>query len=236
MTTGWERIVSSMFGVTNPCHPVDAQKEIFMSIETEIELLEEIPGIQIDCNIGQGRERILAYYASSYTVEDAEDLTDNFTARINEIFNELKRWIAPHELPGDYYSFLKNYGGLLIETEHIMLMLLGIGPRTEDLYGFLMGDEAYSIPKEDGFLTIGLLQTHRDDLSQLTWFTYLLDLAGHVHKGAVLETFDSNEENLGIRKIVNNRVQHQKCWKVVAKSFTEFLHLVAETEGSLGKL
>ena len=188
--------------------------------------------INLDRGLLQGREAIFEQLVLREDVEFASIQTDSILGMIERMITKFQSWAQPYQLPADYLFFLKYFGGLWLETETAIMVLDGTGPMLEDWYTSLMGDNAISVPNQDGVLTIGFLSFRNHTPYDQVYL--LLDLAGVIQPNAVLGIPVAASIDYKPKVIVKHLRELPTYWSLIAPSFTAFLERVATTKGDLG--
>lgn len=196
-------------------------------ITSAIERVRTIPGARVDVGLYQGTRLFLAHLAERFG-EQPDDLseTNQDVVAFNQCLGELKAFVSPLHLPDDFLFFLKFYGGLGIDSPRYHFAIEGIGPMAEEWYGYILGDDQFH---ENGFLNIGILSLPKKG----HFVSFYLDLAGVVGKHCVLSIPECGMVTVDIPAILQAPYEHPKQWTKLADSFTEWLELVAKTEGTL---
>jgi hypothetical protein len=191
-----------------------------------------IPGAQVDRCFLQGREVIVKQLRLRLGDEETGELTlDSMIEVAHEAFEDVQKWVQPYQLPDSYLLFLAFCGGFAIDTDKYRITAYGIGPMTEEWYGFLMGDHIDINPSKIGFVTIARLTSQIPKNGEYPEVFFFIDLAGVIPKDAVIGVIPLLDE---IDPILENPSAYQQNWKLLAPSFTEWLELVADTDGLLG--
>ena len=203
------------------------------SVIRAVDRIRAIPGADVDRNFGQGRQAVRDQIEMQWTDlkrrGELREIPTDYDAQCDELITvaqeeraKLHNLVAPHHLPDDYVFFLEYYGGLFIGIDDYSLLVDGIGPMTEQWYGFIMGD---NVPYKDGLLNIGSL-SYDDE-----YVILFLDLAGVVQQNCVIGVKCGEEEEPDFLPVIRN-LPH--CWTKLADSFTAWLERIAETGGTLG--
>jgi hypothetical protein len=196
-----------------------------------VERIRTIPGAQVDCGLGQGRDAFLAHVHRLYSkVLDIPLMPDDwYVTEFRQGLSEMQAKVAPNCLPDDYAFFLEYYGGLSIGTSDYDLIVDGIGSMVEEWYGFPMGDDGIY---EDGLLAIATLVVQKERSSQRVRF--FLDLAGTICQDCVIGIDDRGLERADYASIFQDPYAHTDRWTKLADSFTEWLEQAAATSGTFG--
>ena len=197
-----------------------------------IERIRMIPGAQVDCGLGQGRDTYLAYiHGQSSEVLDIPLMPDDwYITGFQQDLAEVHTWVAPGDLPSDYAFFLEYISGLEIDRDFYNLNVYGIGLMTEEWYSSVIGDEGLY---EGGFLKIGALIFQEWEGSHVGFF---LDVIGSIQKGSVISVSGEVLKSWGVLTILDDPHAYPDRWTKLADSFTEWLERLAETNGSFGYL
>jgi hypothetical protein len=190
-----------------------------------VERIRIIPESRVDCSIQQGHEAVLEQFQLSFGEASEDDITN-----LRQALIELHTWVAPHRLPDDYVFFQEFYGGLTIRTSHYDFFIEGLGPMTDDWYGDVMGDDGIY---ENGLLLIGTLAFGNNPRQFNRFF---LDVVGIIDQYCVIQTELQGPPHSELLQMLQSPLDHPTDWAKVAGSFTEWLELVAETQGSLGNV
>jgi hypothetical protein len=205
-----------------------------MAMDKVIRIVSRIQLIhraRVDRNFGQGRDAMFAQLQARFgkaCIKDVSDVNNDF-ASSQKYLDELRTWVAPCRLPEDYVFFLKFCGGLLIKIPPYNCIVAGIGPMTEEWYGFIMGDDALC---ENGFLLVGTLAFKGEKLGQYVHF--FLDLSGIIHQYCVIGMEAPKPTGASLVPILRNPHAHPGRWSKHGDSFTEWLERLAATEGAFG--
>ncbi len=160
------------------------------------------------------------------------EAVETFLEGCDNSLRELRMWVTPYELSGDYLFFIEYYGGLAIQSDDYSLQLFGEGPMVEEWYTSPMGDDSISDPSQDGVITIGFVSFREHTPYEQVYF--LLDLAGVIQPNAVIGVPIAESTDYKPQVIVKHLEELPGYRKQLANSFTEFLELVAATKGALG--
>jgi hypothetical protein len=200
-----------------------------------LKAIDLVPGAHVDRSFGQGYQAVFDQLSFRLEREADEGFVKSFIKECQKDVNEIELWVKPYNLPPDYLFFLQYCGGLIIKKEEFNLILDGIGPMVEEWYSFIMGDEVYKDPPNDGLIYIGCLpiKTKNEATNTYGMVTFFLDLGGIVKKNSVLGIGRGNKA-ISLEEIFANFSQYPDVAKILANSFTEFLELIAKTEGTLG--
>lgn len=195
-----------------------------------IEHIQALTGALVDSNYLQGREMVLAqlHVRSRGRINELAE-ADEFISDSQTALLEIKSHVMPFQLPNDYIFFLEFCGGLLIKTERYNLMIDGIGPMVEEWYGYPLGDDGRY---ENGLFLIALINFKKEQSGKYVFF--LLDLAGVIKQDSVIAlTSWGDSELLHIMKDIG---EYTDYWIKLSDSFTQWLEMVAKTNGTLGFL
>jgi hypothetical protein len=213
--------------------------EVYMDrIIEAVEQIRSLPESRIDVGIGQGHETFLTQMHRSLPhpqfcpspVVGNEDI-----ANFREALAEVQAWIAPNQLPSDYYLFLEYYGGFdtggfQTDGGDYRLGTLGIGPMVEEWYGYIAGDDGLY---EGGLLEIAGLSFDRES-GEFDYAYFFLDLAGVIYRYGVIGLQWWKVRGLGLQPVLRDPHAHPMCWTKIADSFTEWLEKAADTAGTFG--
>jgi hypothetical protein len=196
-----------------------------------VERIRIIPGAEVDCGLGQGRDALLAHIHRQYSEVMGVPLMpdDWYVTESRQCFAEMQAEVAPNRLPDDYALFLEYYGGLSIGMSDYDLIVDGIGPMVEEWYGFPFGDDGIY---ENGLLAIATLVLQKDRSSQR--FRFFLDLGGIIRQDSVIGIDDRGLERADYASILQDPHTHPDRWTKLTDSFTEWLEQAATTKGAFG--
>jgi hypothetical protein len=194
-----------------------------------LKYIQLIPGAHVDRNYRQGHDAVLAQLQLLDGKEETTPIVDAMITKSQEHLAQLRIWVAPHHLPEDYVFFLEFCGGILIKTTDYNLMIDGIGPMLLEWYGFIMdGDGAIY---ENGLLSIGTLSFKGKRSGDMVFF--LLDLAGTIHRNAVIGIRSWKLGESDLSPILQNPHAYPGYWSKLTDSFSEWLEQIATTGGAL---
>ena len=192
-----------------------------------VEQIRTIPGAKVDCGLGQGREKFLAFVHKQTTevwkIPVMQD--DWYIEEDQRIRAEVEHGIEPHHLPSDYAFFLEYYCGLVIDRDDYRFCMYGIGLMSEEWYSYLIGDEFLF---EAGFLKIAYT-VPRD--GKENFLVFFLDLAGNIHSGCVIAIAEKDIGEIGITPILIDPKSFTGYWYKLADSFTDWIVQAAITKG-----
>lgn len=202
-------------------------------IEDAMHHIAKLPGANVDWGFGQDRNVLRKQYEFRIGEEISDLYIEGKLESYQDFLSDLKTWTYPHKIPEDYLDFLDLYGGLLIEKTEYTLMVNGFGPMCYEWYLPLIPEESSTEPSRDGLLQIGRLEftDFRQDSQSVLFF---IDLAGQFQQNSILGIGSWREENLSITQIITNPPAYSSAWKILANSFTEWIELVKETQGTFG--
>ena len=191
-----------------------------------------LSGAQVDRGFGQGYEVIREQF-ELLVGEPLSDLyIDGKYIDYHDTLTELQAWIQPYQFPDDYFFFLQFYGGLAVERDTYTLVADGIGPMCEEWYSYLCGDGRATDPNHDGLLQIGRLEFN-DAARDYPEILFFLDFAGVFERGSIIGIGPWRDGDPDIAEIIGHPQQCRHIWKILAKSFTAWLEMIASTEGRL---
>jgi len=229
------------------------------SIIRSVERLRSLPNAFVDVNFRQDREAFRKQLASRRELETiSDDEVDSYVTHVQESIAELVEKVSPYELPKEYRFFLEYYGGLELWNENeFRFEIHGIGPMVlENYWDFIIhnwGERSDPLlPGPRGLIIAGLrLDLEMAKAKALGVITqtitrpdginielvpskrveFRLDLAGIVEKGSIIglgpdETDTSHPLSLGDGDL--------RRWQKLSSTFSEWLELVADTQGLLG--
>jgi hypothetical protein len=192
-----------------------------------------LPGAQVDYGFGKDREAVRQQFEELYGEHFSDLSLDAQFVDHQETLNDFYAWILPYQLPNDYRAFVDYYGGFLIETAGHTLMVNGFGPMCYEWYEPLVPEESATDPSQDGLLGIGWLE-YDDGRGRIAHILLCLDLAGRFQRASVVGIRTDDVGAPSISQIGTDPARYRSEWKILAKSFTEWLALVEQTQGQLG--
>jgi len=203
-----------------------------MNIITVVERIQSLPHGFVDSNFGQGHNLALKQL-SQRRGQNAVTTIDSFIRNSQRGISALIQSAKPYELPEDYIFFLETYGGLTIWPDNYDFFVLGVGPMVEEWYGAIDGDGILREPGKHGFAELGMLCLP-DDKYKLQNLSFFLDISGTIQKNSVISVGPWGEDTVPPDDVIKNLKTYIGMWQKVADSFTEWLHIAAETKGGFG--
>lgn len=201
-------------------------------VRNAVERFRALPRSEVDVGFLAAREKVVAQIREAGRTPDPVWL-DGWAKEATEMLAMLQEKAKPHAIPETYLYFLGHYGGLYVDSDDYYFAVYGMGVMSEEWYMTVVSDNASpDWATERGFLLLGA--THfRSGALKSHHLEYLLDLAGHVRKGSVIAVGPYREAARFVA-VVEDIHRYPQAWRVVAGSFTEWLHGIAGTAGAFG--
>lgn len=204
-----------------------------IQIEGMLQYIATLPGAKVDRGFGQGQEVVRKQYELLLGEEISDLYLEGKFVNYHDTMSDIRTWVLPYTLPEDYEFFLEFCGGFVIKRQEYTLVMDGNGPMCEEWYSYLRGDGFATEPSQDGMMQIGQLQ-FRDSLRDWSTILFFLDFAGRFQKNSIIGVGPWADENIDIHHIIVDPASYESKWKILAKSFTDWLDLIVETQGSVG--
>ena len=176
------------------------------------------------------REELLARYEEYSDGEMTDDDVDRWIAGAQSTLQSIVHEAKPYDLPAEFVSFLKLFGGLAVHGEHAYLPVFGMGVKVHTMYYHVQSPEVIRALLPFGFMHIASLAVHDPNGGESSRFHYFLDLAGTILQDGILEL--TNDQRVRLEE--SGYKPEAAEWHLSADSFVSWLRRIADSGGKLG--
>ena len=203
------------------------------TIAGTLQKVSQLDGAVVDQGYAQGVISILEHIKANDPNANI-DAAQRLSRSLQDGLKDIHSWVYRYVLPEDYTYFLEYWGGLHIKTNKFYLEIMGIGIMVDSWYSYLMGDEGFFDPSDDGVILLGSLGSQQPIHGAYFRVYFILDVAGIFQAEQSIGVGTLTTGNSIVRHIVKTPATYVADWKILANSFSQWLELVATSAGSCG--